>query len=1006
MSHVNPTSHLARCSFCLQNFNFDVIHKPGSRNKVPDALSRNPLTDDVPPMDLLPDYSVIGGLDLRTLSSVTLTDQSHVRQLQLDDPITGDLLPKMEVALQRNSDEENCSQYSIHNGLLCFNDPKPACGIHPLKCLKLYAPMSPRDNQDIGPTETFFWPKMASEWVEIVEVREATAQVAASKLLKHRLTTVYHPQTNSTERVNRTLKTAIGAYVDDKHTTWDFLSSRLLESRRVYVRTLKVRSQNVPLSQCANAEFSFASNMTHNAFHYNNYDSDKRVLLLLCAAEINHTLITANENINLRLKLHALWCVGSPFTVGVTEEERNNVVMMATKFSQPRTPGHSAIMITTPVLKHDREMVAALERAQVMAVTVEHVHKMAPTAEHSSKVTAGLHRPSQAIADLREPSEVTASLHKPSQATAGLSEPSQVTAVVPGSSLVSPGRPESSHVSACLHKPSQATANLHEPSQVTADLHEPSQVTAVLYEPSQVTVDLHEPGQVTADLHEPSQVIAVVPESSHVPAGHPESSHVSAGRPEPRHVSSDHPEPRHISSDRPEPRHVSSDRPEPRHASSDTPEPRHILSDTPSSQPIMKASVLDPPLVSVRAASIRVASVCLNPTIKEVLPSAAALPLMAIAIWCVWAAHCAPEVSSVHKSAPDVSSVHKSAPEVSSVHKSAPEVSSVHKSAPEVLSVHESAPEISSVHKSAPEVSSVHKSAFEALSDRESVLVPPEVAVLAADPPNGAADTTIESPEVAAYAAEPLEMAASSPASSATVMPAAVSPGVAVPNDPHLASILKPSPEPTTEAIYELSPCPVPAMFGLSSPAITATKAANELLACPVTAKVVINKLSAHPVTATKAANELSARPVTATQAANVPVHDAGPSCSALEGSCASCSALEGVCFACSALEGICFACSTLEGVCSTALEGSCSVCSAVGIFGFISSVMVVPRSPCSAGTASVPRSSTLTWSSFPRLAPPLLHRSPGLFVKNVWKPLFGGGYVTNLAGDLRSAHH
>ncbi|RXN09687.1 Transposon Ty3-I Gag-Pol poly [Labeo rohita] len=319
---ASPTGRLARWSLRLQDFDFDVVHKPGSRNKVPDALSRNPVTDDVPPMDLLPDYAVIGGLDLRTLSSVTLTDRSHVRQLQLDDPVTGDLVRKMEAALQRNRDEEDCSQYSIHDGLLYFNDPKPACGIHPLKCLKLYAPTSLRGTLlryyhdhptagHLGITKTlarlkrrFFWPKMVSEvkkyvtglmipirpqkpweyvgvdfvgplprtpcgnvyilvfvdyfskWVEIVAVREATAQVAASKLLsevfsrhgaptylisdrsspfvsdlfkrvltllgtEHRLTTAYHPQTNATERVNRTLKTAIRAYVDDKHTTWD-----------------------------------------------------------------------------------------------------------------------------------------------------------------------------------------------------------------------------------------------------------------------------------------------------------------------------------------------------------------------------------------------------------------------------------------------------------------------------------------------------------------------------------------------------------------------------------------------------------------------------------------------------------------------------------------------------------------------------------------------------------------------------------------------------------------
>ncbi|KAK3542197.1 hypothetical protein QTP86_017593 [Hemibagrus guttatus] len=274
MSRPNPTGRLARWSLRLQDFDFNIVHKPGSRKKVPDALSRNPLTDNESPMDLLPDYAVIGGLDLRTLPSVALMDRFHVRKLQLDDPITGDLIRKMEAELRQDSEIDDCSQYSIQDGLLYFHDPKTACGIHPLKSLKLYAPASLRSTLlryyhdhpmagHLGITKTlarlklrFFWPKMASEWVEIVAVREATAQVAANKLLsevfsrhgaptylisdrgspfvsdlfervlaalgtEHRLTTAYHPQTNATERVNRTLKTAIRAYVDDKHTTWD-----------------------------------------------------------------------------------------------------------------------------------------------------------------------------------------------------------------------------------------------------------------------------------------------------------------------------------------------------------------------------------------------------------------------------------------------------------------------------------------------------------------------------------------------------------------------------------------------------------------------------------------------------------------------------------------------------------------------------------------------------------------------------------------------------------------
>lgn len=38
---------------------------------------------------------------------------------------------------------------------------------------------------------------------------------------ENRLTSAYHPQTNTTERVNQTVKTAIRPYVGKKHTSWD-----------------------------------------------------------------------------------------------------------------------------------------------------------------------------------------------------------------------------------------------------------------------------------------------------------------------------------------------------------------------------------------------------------------------------------------------------------------------------------------------------------------------------------------------------------------------------------------------------------------------------------------------------------------------------------------------------------------------------------------------------------------------------------------------------------------
>ncbi|KAI2652466.1 hypothetical protein H4Q32_005691 [Labeo rohita] len=490
----------------------------------------------------------------------------------------------------------------------------------------------------------------------------------------------------------------------------------------------------------------------------------------------------------------ALLCVGSFFTVGVAEEECDISVMpaaqpargMAAASERAHVMAATAVpvhkMAAAPVRVHTmaataepvhkvattavpvRKMAVALVRAHKMAATTEPVHKMAANTElryvtaatpepnqvaaafqsdplflsqvrpwflsqarsqpcflsqarsqpwflsqagsppwflsqARSKLSflsqAGLYEPSQVIADLHESSQVTIDLHEPSRVIADLHEPSQAIAD--------------------LHEPSQAIADLHEPGQVTADLHEPSQVTADLHESSQFTTGLHKPGQATAGLHEPSQASAGLygPESSHVPPDGPESSHVPPDGPESSHIPPDRPEPRHVSSDHPVPRHVSSVCPEQSHVSSDRPELHHVSSDIPRSRPIMMASVLDPPLVSVRAANIPVASTPSKSTIKEVLPPATALPLMAVAIWCVWAAHCAPEVTSVHKSAPEVTSVNKSAPEVTSVHKSALEVTSLNKSAPEITSVHKSALEVTSVNKSAPEVTFVHKSAPE-----------------------------------------------------------------------------------------------------------------------------------------------------------------------------------------------------------------------------------------------------------------------------------------------------
>ncbi len=67
------------------------------------------------------------------------------------------------------------------------------------------------------------------------------------------------------------------------------------------------------------------------------------------------------------------------------------------------------------------------------------------------------------------------------------------------------------------------------------------------------------------------------------------------------------------------------------------------------------ASVMDLPLLLMRAAGIRVASALSSPAILEVLPPSTALPVMGVAILYVWDAHCSPETSPFHKSAPEAS---------------------------------------------------------------------------------------------------------------------------------------------------------------------------------------------------------------------------------------------------------------------------------------------------------------------------------------------------------------
>ncbi|KAL1268751.1 hypothetical protein QQF64_034114 [Cirrhinus molitorella] len=119
MSRPNLTGRLARWSLRLQDFDFDIVHRPGTINKVPDVLSRNPVPSCEAPLEVLPDYAIIGGLDL---PPVIFSDREHLRQMQLNDPVTERLLRMLEG--QEDGNGEEVSQYVIQDGLLYFVDDK------------------------------------------------------------------------------------------------------------------------------------------------------------------------------------------------------------------------------------------------------------------------------------------------------------------------------------------------------------------------------------------------------------------------------------------------------------------------------------------------------------------------------------------------------------------------------------------------------------------------------------------------------------------------------------------------------------------------------------------------------------------------------------------------------------------------------------------------------------------------------------------------------------------
>uniref|UniRef100_H3A4B4 Gypsy retrotransposon integrase-like protein 1 n=1 Tax=Latimeria chalumnae TaxID=7897 RepID=H3A4B4_LATCH len=317
---LKPTGQLAQWCHRLQEFDFEIIHKPGKLNKIPDALSRNPVQGNPSATDLLPSYASLAGINFHQQPLQILKDKN-----QREDSIIGTIITDFENMDTMEAD--NHPRYQILEDILYYKDPNACCRMHPMKkSLLRYFHDHPLAGY-LGISKTLarlklqvFWPGLKkdvtqyvkscntcqttkpsqskpsglmipitpqypweyvgvdftgplprtqrgntyilvfvdyfSKWVEVFPVKEATSQVAAKKFVEkvfmrhgapkylisdrgtpflsdlfetatkllgteHRLTTAYHPQTNLTERVNHTLKTAIRAYIEDKHTTWD-----------------------------------------------------------------------------------------------------------------------------------------------------------------------------------------------------------------------------------------------------------------------------------------------------------------------------------------------------------------------------------------------------------------------------------------------------------------------------------------------------------------------------------------------------------------------------------------------------------------------------------------------------------------------------------------------------------------------------------------------------------------------------------------------------------------
>ncbi|KAL0148009.1 hypothetical protein M9458_056683 [Cirrhinus mrigala] len=187
----------------------------------------------------------------------------------------------------------------------------------------------------------------------------------------------------------------------------------------------------------------------------------------------------------------ALSCVGSLFTVGVAEEQRDITV--------------------TPAAHSVRKMAAAPVGAHIMAATAASVHKMAGAPGRAHKMAAKTEL-RHVTAAIPEPYEVAAVFPEFSQVEAAFPESSQATATVPVSSQVRAAFPKASLVKAVFPASSQVRAVVPV-NQVTAIFPEPStDKMAATPEPLHRMAATPEPIHKMAAVSKPLHKMAAIPE--------------------------------------------------------------------------------------------------------------------------------------------------------------------------------------------------------------------------------------------------------------------------------------------------------------------------------------------------------------------------------------------------------------------------------------------------------------------------------------------------------------